>query len=373
MNTSQALILTYLLNSLWQVPLVFAAAWLAARISRRSGPGTEHRIWVAALFAEAVLPACPTPSRTAIYALLRCLPWNILSGAPRADARITILAGPGLASSAPHLSPHLLSAIAAVYLLATAYFAARLLWSLARTHAMQRHAAPLQLTGAAASTWARCCNHFHLRNAHVATSLHILSPVTIGIRHRLLLLPVALPSDLLAEDLNAALAHECAHMHRNDFAKNLAYAALALPIAYHPLLWLTRSRLEQSREMVCDAMAAHALEGSHRFARSLLRLAAIFAQRPPDKTLHAIGIFDANIFERRVMNLTQNPTQQRTARRLVTAAVCTTIALVTCASALALHVNVVPPSLQSNHQQASEAGADHIPGHVIAGSRQKFV
>ncbi|MBW4037792.1 MAG: M56 family metallopeptidase [Acidobacteria bacterium] len=374
MNTAQALILTYLLNSLWQVPLVFAAAWLASRIARSSGPAVEHSIWVAALLAETLLPARPTPSRAAIDTLLRCLPWNLLSGAARADAHITILAGPGFASRSSHVSPHLLSAVAAVYLFATAYFAARLLWSLTRTRAMQRNAAPFHLTGAAAITWARCCNHFHLCNVRVAASLHTASPVTIGIRHRLLLLPVALPSELLAEDLNAALAHECAHMHRNDFAKNLAYAALTLPIAYHPLLWLTRSRLEQSREMVCDTMAADALDGSHRFARSLLRLAAIFAQRPPDKTLHAIGIFDANIFERRVMNLTQNPTQPRLARRLATLAACLAIACGTCASALALHMNVAPSdSLSQESTSAQVDSAQYVSAKVIAGTRLSFV
>ena len=106
-------------------------------------------------------------------------------------------------------------------------------------------------------------------------------------------------------DLDALLAHEIVHMRRRDFAKNLLYEVLSLAGAYHPLLRLTRLRLAESREMVCDAMAADAVAGRARYARSLLRLASILSDRPPARVLHAIGIFDANIFERRVMNLTE--------------------------------------------------------------------
>ena len=50
--------LVYLLNSLWQVPVIFAAGWIAARMARRSGPELEHRVWVVALLLQVLLPAC---------------------------------------------------------------------------------------------------------------------------------------------------------------------------------------------------------------------------------------------------------------------------------------------------------------------------
>ena len=51
-------VLGYLLNALWQVPLVFAAAWMAARLARPLGPRTEHRVWAGALILQAILPLC---------------------------------------------------------------------------------------------------------------------------------------------------------------------------------------------------------------------------------------------------------------------------------------------------------------------------
>lgn len=45
-------LLSYLLNSLWQVPLLFAAGWLIARALRPTGAATEHRVWVSVLLLQ---------------------------------------------------------------------------------------------------------------------------------------------------------------------------------------------------------------------------------------------------------------------------------------------------------------------------------
>ena len=63
MTSFQNWALAYFVNSVWQVPLVFIGAWLAARIAVRIGPGAEHRIWVSALLVQISLPACPLAPR----------------------------------------------------------------------------------------------------------------------------------------------------------------------------------------------------------------------------------------------------------------------------------------------------------------------
>jgi TonB family protein len=146
--------------------------------------------------------------------------------------------------------------------------------------------------------------------------------------------------------LDTVLAHECAHVRRRDFAKNLLYGIVSLPIAYHPLLSLTRARLAETREMVCDTMAAEAVGGREGYARSLLRLASMLADHAAPKLLHAIGILDANIFERRVMNLTRKSLEVRGAVRLAVAVACGLVAFATCASAMALRMDVTEPSTQ---------------------------
>src|ERR1700741_4063620 len=67
-------LLSYLFNALWQIPLLFAAAWVVARMLRRASPRLEHRVWVAALLLQVALPACTLRVAALWHALLRLLP-----------------------------------------------------------------------------------------------------------------------------------------------------------------------------------------------------------------------------------------------------------------------------------------------------------
>ena len=179
-----------------------------------------------------------------------------------------------------------------------------------------------------------------------------------------------LPPEFLAsvdeQDLDAALAHEWAHMQRHDLAKNLLYQLIALPIAYHPALWFTRSRIAETREMICDAMAAESVRGRESYARSLLRLASMMTDRMPARTLHAIGMFDASNFERRVMNLTQRHVEMTRLRRYVVMAVCGAVALAMCGSALALRIDLNAPSVSAEASPSVDATVYRVGKGVSA-------
>jgi TonB family protein len=352
--------LAYLINSAWQIPLIFLAAWLAARTARRSGPAPEHRIWVTALFLEIIIPACSlSPNQ-----ILQLLHWTNTHDA--AQANIIALTGPAYAHQHLWLPAQLLTLLAIAYACSIAWFAARLVWNLRKTRTLLRNAQPSNPNTATSLIWTRCCNIFSVHDAQLLTSNYIPGPVTIGINRRIILFPASLQQSSSNEDLSAALAHEFAHMRRRDFAKNLLYEVQSLPIAWHPMLWLTRTRIAETREMLCDAMAAEAVTGPENYARSLLRLASLLLQHTPAPTLHAIGIFDANTFERRLMNLTHKRIEPTTLRRLITIAACTAIALATCATALALRVTPPQTPSEPTHTPRVSAG-------VIAGNRTNFV
>jgi TonB family protein len=178
-------------------------------------------------------------------------------------------------------------------------------------------------------------------------SEEIAGPVTIGVRRPMLLLPAGMEREAQRDDLDVAFAHEFAHMSHHDFAKNLLYEVLSLPIAFHPLLWVTRTRVAESREMVCDALAAEAVAGRQDYARALLRLASGFSSRTQTANFHAIGIFDANHFsnfERRIMNLTEKRIELCGVRRGAMVMAAMLLGCGACASALALRVQVAAPA-----------------------------
>jgi hypothetical protein len=37
---------SYVVNAMWQLPLMFAAGWCLSRWLRPTGPEVQHRIWI---------------------------------------------------------------------------------------------------------------------------------------------------------------------------------------------------------------------------------------------------------------------------------------------------------------------------------------
>jgi TonB family protein len=166
-------------------------------------------------------------------------------------------------------------------------------------------------------------------------------------------------------DLETIIGHEFAHMQRNDFIKNLFYELLSLPVAYHPLHWATRARVMESREMICDQMAA-AMSGGKEYARSLLRMASLLVPGKP--TPHTIGIFDTNVFERRLMNLTEKQKEIQGVRRIAMVAACAVLGLATCGTGLALgmHANAVSDGGSGSASKAPRQLS--VPASVMSGN-----
>jgi TonB family protein len=361
-------LLSYLFNALWQVPLVFAATWLVTRIARRSGPRAEHRIWVGALLLQIALPACNLHIAALWQALSRLLPEH---GNAR-TAGVQVLFGPATAQAGTLRLPFTLEAgVLIAWACVTLYFAVRLAWGLMETRRLARAATPLTLNAEAAERWARYCERFGITAPpQIAVSSQAGSPVAIGFRRGIVLVPPQLFDAVSPDDLNAVLAHELAHIARHDFAKNLLYTLSSLPIAWHPLTWRTRTSLAESRELLCDDAAAEAVAGRKQYAQSLLRLASIFAGQPRIATLQAVGILafrsNANTLERRVMTLTRKRIPMSTGRRILIASACSILALATCTSALALHTEL---AANAPIADAGTPKAIHVESRIMAGQR----
>lgn len=364
MHTAQSLILSYALNSLWQVPLLFLAAWLVARVLRPAGPAIEHRIWVSVLALQSLLPALCLIPREWLTGLLHWSP-----SAPGAGrAQVAVFNGHGIAVD-PNTVPAWIPAMAIVaYLAICGYFAARFLWRWTRLRHLRAEALDIVLPAPAALAWQQLSARFGVTRVSVATSPRIAGPVTLGFSRRLILLPSATLSHLLQDDFPALIAHEFAHIRRNDFLKNLLYELLAPPVSYHPLLWLTREKVIETRELVCDQIAAQS-SGRQQYTQSLLRLANLLVIGPPARIPNTIGIFDAAKFERRLMNLTERKPQLKGARRLAVITVCAVFGLATCASAMALAVHVNQTGPGGGHQPYTPNKPVNVTAGAIAGNR----
>ncbi|MFT4111927.1 M56 family metallopeptidase [Silvibacterium sp.] len=383
MKSAESWVLTYLLNSLWQVPLLLGAGWVAARLARRVGAAMEHAVWVAVLILQSVLPACSAISSTVSGAgwwepwLRHLMAWRFHAHASGGSG-VAVVMEPGMAGNRMPISAMLLTIVAAAYVLISVWFAARFLLSWLRAARILRSAMPVeQLPGEAASVWARCSKHFGVADASIRVSPDVPGPMAMGAMRRIVLMPGDMLAGLPEDDLQAALAHECAHLRRRDYLANLVLQVLALPASYHPLSALTRARVMESREMVCDQLAAE-MTGPKAYARSLLRLAAVLLEGMPLPVPHAIGLFDANVLERRLMKLTAKQGEMRGARRLAVMLACATVGVGVCGSALAMGMHVNAVSAQSDEGTPTKyptkiaVASGLIAGNKIGGAQPEY-
>ena len=354
----ESLLLTVLANALWHIPLLFAAGWLAARALRTLGPAAEHRVWVAVLLLQALLPAASIVPWETLRGLLDLGRDSLNNGSPH----VSVVMGPGTAFGNPHLPAWFLTAVAVAYAAITAFFAARFAWRLAKVARLRRTAIPTPLDGGSARHWTECEQRFDIANAVLATATGISGPATIGITRKLVLLPASMRHNLPASELHTAIAHEFAHMRRHDFLKNLLYELISLPVRFHPFLSLTRERLTESREMVCDQLAAGLAE-PHQYARSLLRMAALLVDGP--RTPHTIGILDSTSFERRVMRLTHIPAQPSPLRRFAAIAAGILLGAGITATTIALSVHVDALAAGDEHHPSQPNGPINVKPEIM--------
>ena len=335
MTTLRDWTLTYAWNAFWQVPLLWAAGALAARILGRAEQSIRHRLWVVALLLAAILPAVPWRPAVHVGWL-----WNDRFGAHTAVS--TSLGGfhraaaPGLLS----LPSWLLNVCFAIYLAFVVLAAVRFCRGVLELHAIVREAQPAELSAGQKEHWAELLLAYQLPVARLAESARVTGPTAVALSTPTVLLPPRFVEEAAAGDLVAALGHECAHLRRRDFAKQVIYTACSLPITMHPVTVWLQGRVGETREMLCDALAAQTQSGTENYAAALLRIAAMLPTLSEASNLHAIGMLDANSLERRII-IMLHPQQPRSRmHRFGSVLAAAVLGVATCASALALHMEV---------------------------------
>ena len=362
MKGFEGLLVSYLLNSFWQAPLLLAAGWLAARLTRALSAEAEHRVSVSVLLLQCLLPAvCCLPAAW-FEAFARL--WHDGRGA--ADGSVTVQLGAGVLSAPRQLSPAWLTAIAIAYGALSAFFAVRLLWRCAQVANLRRSSQPVALDAQQQQAWSACASRFQADGVALRSSSRIFAPITIGARRPSILLPEHLLGALQMQELRTVVAHELAHIQRSDFLKNFAYHLLSVPVAYHPAVWIAHERVTESREIVCDRIAA-GMGGPMAYGRSLLKLASLLLNGSSPRLPQAIGIFDSNTLERRIMQLKQKPLPSSSIRRALSGAAAVAVLIAVCASSMALGARVEAAGIRSDESSSASSARKAVPAGEMAG------
>ena len=280
MTALESLLLAYLMNAAWQLPLLAGMALLLLRCLRQPSPRLEYAVWFLT---------------TALAALLPLAVGLGLFGSSHFSPE-----GPSPGLAVPDVFLRLVLWLA---VLASLTAGLRLLRAAAATLRLRRQTKP----------------HFLRQGVEVRISppeLAAAGPVLIGIWHPVILVPDFLTKPVNAPLLDAALAHELAHVERRDMLTHSLAEILLLPLVLHPVTGWLRRHLHAARELACDAQAT---VDSIEYAKCLLAMARHTLE--PARHLNVLGIGSAQILERRIHALAVPSTRILTRREKYLAAI----------------------------------------------------
>ena len=319
MESLERTTLTFLVNALWQAPLLAGVGWTGARLLGRAPAAYRHRLWVCALLLTFLAPV-----GSALKPGAAATPPQAVTGNNAGASTIRFQGAALGAVAAKRLGLHGMAGAQGLGRAAvTLYFVFLVAHAIGLAAGWRRSAAlAAQATlppFAMVPMLEECAVAFGSRVA-VLVSAQVKAPLTFGIATPVVILPARFAAHARAGQLRGILAHELSHVARNDCAMNLFCELVALPLWFHPSVRFLKRRVGGAREAVCDEAAA-AFVGSRAYARTLLGVAKDACRAP--RLAGALGALDGDSLEERMKKIleTRNPISRRAAVSLLAAAV----------------------------------------------------
>lgn len=111
------------------------------------------------------------------------------------------------------------------------------------------------------------CKPVHLLESRIVTA-----PIVVGWLSPVILLPSKVIETFSLDTLESILAHELAHIHRNDWLVIVLQKVAETLFFYHPVVWWLSRVLEKEREYSCDDMAIAVCRNPRVYAEALTQL-----------------------------------------------------------------------------------------------------
>nr|WP_295929272.1 M56 family metallopeptidase [uncultured Dyadobacter sp.] len=101
----------------------------------------------------------------------------------------------------------------------------------------------------------------------------VLTPMVIGAFSPVVLIPIGLLSGFSTAQVEAILAHELAHIRRNDYLINMLQSFVEVIFFFHPAIWWLSERVRTEREHCCDDIALAVCGDKMSLAHALVKVA----------------------------------------------------------------------------------------------------
>jgi bla regulator protein BlaR1 len=94
-------------------------------------------------------------------------------------------------------------------------------------------------------------------------------PVTLGAIKPVVLFPISALTGLTPKEFEAVIAHELAHIMRNDYLFNILQSMIEMLFFYHPAIWIISAQVRAERENSCDNIAVDATGNKIEYIKTL--------------------------------------------------------------------------------------------------------
>lgn len=277
-----------LVHSIWQLILISAVLYLALKLAKRSTPALKYGFAVVALLVSFSMVGL-----TFLYEWTQLKP----SAAFGMEESFSFLGGP--VESAKEISwenrivqatfwiENNLMWLVNFWFLGAMLFVFRLANSLSEIRSLRKQAIALpdseiQQVAQRIAKKLGIQKKFDLRTHHGAQS-----PLTFGTFKPVILLPAALVFHLTPLELEAILAHELAHIKRNDYLVHLLLSGLEVIFFFHPCYWWMSQTVKELRENAADDLALKAGIQPKVLATSLAEVINFSKENTPELSLTA--------------------------------------------------------------------------------------
>ncbi len=271
MTTSDVdrIVLEWVLNAFWQIGMLALVAIAVYPLLRNTSARIRYGYWVAAASLCVAIPVLSL----------------VFLGLPRtAESRALLVqatANPASTALAPLLEPPPIAVPKELPQFAILGYLACLGIALLGISRSIRTIFTLQKEAEAGRSDPRldeivlhCASVLEVFGAKAIVSDQVRSPITIGFRKPLILVPSGLVQTADGSTLLAIVGHEMAHIKRKDFLVNLLAQVLVIPVQFHPLIWYLVGRMRRLCELACDELVTGSLMSKRAYARRLLEVAA---------------------------------------------------------------------------------------------------
>jgi TonB family protein len=313
-----------LLASTIKASLLLGLAWLLVRLARPGSAAVRHLIWTAAVAGAVVLPiASQVAPGWRFEALSDAAPRWLVEPSQSAIEQIAPL--PSFMVAADPSQPwqeHAAQALWWIWIGGGISLAFGLVLGSMRLAWLAWRANLVEAAG-----WSRV-------KAELSEALGISRPVTL-LRSRERVMPVTwgmlrprvlLPPDCLdwpVERIRIVLAHELAHVRRQDWAVQMLAEFGRAIYWFNPMIWIGCNRLRTESELASDDAVLGLGIRPPSYAEELLEMARSL-RRPGQAWLPALAVARQSNLERRLISML-DPTQDR---RTVTAKSAILVALI---------------------------------------------